>query len=48
MSSDVIDKNLHGFNNYELMEMENLLNLKYNNVEIRGIRYEKEGGKVYV
>ena len=48
MSEDVIDKSLHGFSEYELIEMENLLNLKYNNVEIRGIRYEKEGGKVYV
>lgn len=48
MSSDVIDKNLHGFTDYELMEMESLLNLKYSNVEIRGIKYAKEGGKIYV
>lgn len=48
LSSDVIDKNLHGFSDYELIEMENLLNLKYHNVEVRGIRYTKEGGKVYV
>ena len=48
MSEDVIDKNLHGFNDYELIEMENLLNLKYHNVEVRGIKYTKEGGKIYV
>ena len=48
MSDDVIDKNLHGFSDYELIEMENILNLKYNNVEIRGIKYTKEGGKIYV
>ena len=48
VSSDVIDKSLHGFSNYELIEMESLLNLKYHNVEVRGIRYTKEGGKVYV
>lgn len=48
MSSDVIDKNLHGFTDYELMEMESLLNLKYSNVEVRGIKYAKEGGKIYV
>lgn len=48
MSADVIDKNLHGFSDYELMQMEDLLNLKYHNVEIRGIKYTKEGGKIYV
>ena len=48
MSNDVINKNLHGFSDYELMEMENLLNLKYSNVEVRGIKYAKEGGKIYV
>ena len=48
VSSDVIDKSLHGFSDYELIEMENLLNLKYHNVEVRGIKYTKEGGKVYV
>ena len=48
LSDDVIDKSLHGFSDYELLEMENVLNLKYNNIEVRGIRYTKEGGKVYV
>lgn len=48
LSDNVLDKNLHGFSEYELIDMQNILSLKYNNVEIRGIKYTKEGGKVYV
>lgn len=48
MSDNVLDKSLHGFADYELISMQNIINLKYSNVEIRGIRYAQEGGKVYV
>ena len=48
MSDNVIDKNLHGFTDYELISMQNIINLKYSNVKVRGIKYTQEGGKVYV
>ena len=48
LSNDVIDKSLHGFNDYELIEMERLLESRNTNIQIRGIKYAEEGGKVYV
>lgn len=48
MSDNVLDKSLHGFTDYELISMQNIINLKYSNVKVRGIRYAQEGGKVYV
>ena len=48
LSNDVIDKSLHGFNDYELIEMERLLESRNTNIQIRGIKYADEGGKVYV
>lgn len=48
MSENVIDKTLHGFTNIELLDMQHLIDINHKNVTIRGIRYENEGGKIYV
>lgn len=48
LSENVIDHSLHGFTDYELKEMQKLIDINYKNVTVRGIRYENEGGKIYV
>lgn len=47
-SENVLDKNIHGFSDEELEEIQNHLNIKYKNVKVRGLYKEKVGGEVYV